>query len=430
MSRHRAVKNLDLADELDDGAFDGNDDYYEDMTSEQQGPSIIPAPPAWNLHAQLNPLRHAAQMAHAFSQVQAVLGTDSPISDKQIRDALWDSYFDVDGSIAHLLDEQHKKEVRKQKEQGEAPSLQSPPSPPPPAEGDLVENSGADTDMHEGPALTARDGTDALPPTAELASLSLRTPSSSSASADGQGGSPAPAPKNKLAAKMAANKAKRSLAVPPPAPAAVGAGAADGVNPQPAAESAAAAQQQQQPEKKLSKLQQKMLAAKAAKATAAAANAGAGAGAVPVPAKPGATDVSSPSAADQPPTASSEEETPDALPTMVLDGLPPRTSAAAATATAPDLALSASPSAFASALAPAAVVVTAVPALSTMLAPLATPVLFGPSPDDKVLEARKGTALAGAGAGTGSRTNGTGTGSGAGGPRRPIGVAVPGAGRR
>lgn len=42
-------------------------------------------------------------MAAAFSQVQAVLGTDSPISDRQIRDALWDSYFDVDGSIAHLL---------------------------------------------------------------------------------------------------------------------------------------------------------------------------------------------------------------------------------------------------------------------------------------------------------------------------------------
>lgn len=42
-------------------------------------------------------------MAEAFAQVQAVLGADSPISDAQIRDALWDSYFDVDGTIAHLL---------------------------------------------------------------------------------------------------------------------------------------------------------------------------------------------------------------------------------------------------------------------------------------------------------------------------------------
>ena len=61
----------------------------------------VPAPRGPALATE--PLRHVAQMAHAFSQVQAVLGTDSPISDKQIRDALWDSYFDVDGSIAHLL---------------------------------------------------------------------------------------------------------------------------------------------------------------------------------------------------------------------------------------------------------------------------------------------------------------------------------------
>lgn len=42
-------------------------------------------------------------MAQAFAQVQSVLGTDSPIPDRSIRDALWDSYFDVDGTIAHLL---------------------------------------------------------------------------------------------------------------------------------------------------------------------------------------------------------------------------------------------------------------------------------------------------------------------------------------
>lgn len=42
-------------------------------------------------------------MAQAFSAVQAVLGTDSGISDKSIRDALWDSYFDADGTIAYLL---------------------------------------------------------------------------------------------------------------------------------------------------------------------------------------------------------------------------------------------------------------------------------------------------------------------------------------
>lgn len=42
-------------------------------------------------------------MAQAFSAVQAVLGTETGISDKAIRDALWDSYFDVDGTVAYLL---------------------------------------------------------------------------------------------------------------------------------------------------------------------------------------------------------------------------------------------------------------------------------------------------------------------------------------
>jgi len=42
-------------------------------------------------------------MADAFAQVQGVLGTDTAIPDSTIRDALWDSYFDVEGTIAHLL---------------------------------------------------------------------------------------------------------------------------------------------------------------------------------------------------------------------------------------------------------------------------------------------------------------------------------------
>ncbi|GEM07938.1 elongation factor 1 alpha-like protein [Rhodotorula toruloides] len=191
MSRHRAVKNLDLDDELDDGACDEGGDYYEDMTSEQQ-----------------------AQMAQALSAVQAVLGTDSNIPDKSIRDALWDSYFDVEGTIAYLLDEQHKKEARRKKEEGSA-------TPPP---------------LY-------------VPPTPSLASLSLdksSEPALLSSSAQ-------PAPKNKLAAITAANRAAKatapafsstpSLAPPAPAP---------------------TVQAAPPPEKKLSKLQQKMLSSRAA----------------------------------------------------------------------------------------------------------------------------------------------------------------------
>ncbi|BGP25369.1 hypothetical protein JCM10295v2_004293 [Rhodotorula toruloides] len=224
MSRHRAVKNLDLDDELDDGACDEGGDYYEDMTSEQQ-----------------------AQMAQALSAVQAVLGTDSNIPDKSIRDALWDSYFDVEGTIAYLLgalcdrksekrivderiaDEQHKKEARRKKEEGSAT--------PPPLFGMFMDLCAA-----------VPDPTD-VPPTPSLASLSLdksSEPALLSSSAQ-------PAPKNKLAAITAANRAAKatapafsstpSLAPPAPAP---------------------TVQAAPPPEKKLSKLQQKMLSSRAA----------------------------------------------------------------------------------------------------------------------------------------------------------------------
>ncbi|GAA5863186.1 hypothetical protein JCM3774_000803 [Rhodotorula dairenensis] len=425
MSRHRAVKNLDLADELDDGAFDANDSYYEDMTSEQQ-----------------------AQMTEAFAQVQAVLGTDSPISDNQIRDALWDSYFDVDGTIAHLLDEQHKKEVRKQKEQGEATEDLSRPRSGSAHGGEG--GRGGDNDTW------ARDA--ATPPTAALASLSLRgtQPSSSSAAATGAAGTPAP--KNKLAAKMAANKAARAATATAadrgqqeggsrsdPA----GAGSASAT-----AESTSAAATPMPPqEKKLSKLQQKMLAAKAAKAAAGSNTAHA------------ADPASSPGISASAPAQGTAEArlrgvarpesepepvvVPDAFP-IVLDGLPASASSHPAPAGTDHLVLSAAPSAFAAALAPsrplkssswssssssvadsfsatkpvlpsseAARIASLAPALS-----IPRPALVGPSPDDKVLEARKGTALAGR-TGRGART-GTGTGTGA---RRPVGVAVPGARR-
>jgi elongation factor 1 alpha-like protein len=42
-------------------------------------------------------------MESGLSAVHAVLGFSTPISDRDIRDALWNSYFDVDGSIAFLL---------------------------------------------------------------------------------------------------------------------------------------------------------------------------------------------------------------------------------------------------------------------------------------------------------------------------------------
>lgn len=42
-------------------------------------------------------------MVSGVSAVQGVLGPGTPITDREIRDALWDSYFDVDGTVSFLL---------------------------------------------------------------------------------------------------------------------------------------------------------------------------------------------------------------------------------------------------------------------------------------------------------------------------------------
>ncbi|BGP24966.1 hypothetical protein JCM10295v2_003886 [Rhodotorula toruloides] len=315
MSRHRAVKNLDLDDELDDGAFDEGGDYYEDMTSEQQ-----------------------AQMAQALSAVQAVLGTDSNIPDKSIRDALWDSYFDVEGTIAYLLDEQHKKEARRKKEEGTATS--------PPLFGMFMDLRAA-----------VPDPTD-VPPTASLASLSLDKSSEPALLPS----SAQPAPKNKLAAMTAANRAAKatapafsstpSLAPPAPAP---------------------TVQAAPPPEKKLSKLQQKMLSSRAAKAAPPA----------PSPAPSAPEPAPAPVAAPAPESSASAEG-------------PMSIHSPAFSSTS----LVAGPSSFANALTPshraflepvAHRIASTVP-LSVAVEP-SLAARFGPSPDDKVLEARKGTAL-------------------------------------
>ncbi|BGP48462.1 hypothetical protein JCM10450v2_004338 [Rhodotorula kratochvilovae] len=295
-----ALKNLDLADELDDN-YDDAEDYLEDMTSEQQ-----------------------AQMASAFSAVQAVLGTDSPIEDRAIRDALWDSYFDVNGTIAHLLDEQHKKEARRKKEEA------------------------------------ALDSTTA-PPTASLASLSLNPPVPPAPAATNAPPVAAPAPKNKLAAKMAANRAaKAAAAIPPPAPPPVPSPAASTPAPAPA------------PEKKLSKLQQKMLSARAARTPPSAAS--------PTP----------PPAAPAPPAHN--EPQPMALDTPPLSA-PPLFAAPAALAAAPSPFAAALTPALVGGAAPRARDIAASASVAGGVAP-AQVAAFGPSPDDRVLTARAGTALA------------------------------------
>lgn len=49
-------------------------------------------------------------MATGLAQVRSVLGDEdeSGIGDKQIKDALWESFFDVEGTIAWLLGMQNR----------------------------------------------------------------------------------------------------------------------------------------------------------------------------------------------------------------------------------------------------------------------------------------------------------------------------------
>lgn len=44
-----------------------------------------------------------AQMESGVESVQAMLGPDSPITETQIRDALWNFYFDIEESVTFLL---------------------------------------------------------------------------------------------------------------------------------------------------------------------------------------------------------------------------------------------------------------------------------------------------------------------------------------
>ncbi|KAG0330240.1 HBS1-like protein [Dissophora globulifera] len=86
MSRHRNVRNLDLDDVLDDG-YD-EEDYVEEqpMTEDEQ-----------------------AQMADATEEVKAMLG-GGKVSIKEIQDALWYYYFDVNQAAVYLIDEMAKKQ--------------------------------------------------------------------------------------------------------------------------------------------------------------------------------------------------------------------------------------------------------------------------------------------------------------------------------
>lgn len=81
MSRHRYVRNINIHDELDED-FDHEDDPFEGITPDQQ-----------------------AQLDSATEKVLSILGSDSLVTEPEIRRQLWDSYFDVDATASWALGE-------------------------------------------------------------------------------------------------------------------------------------------------------------------------------------------------------------------------------------------------------------------------------------------------------------------------------------
>ncbi|EFI27668.1 hypothetical protein CC1G_14593 [Coprinopsis cinerea okayama7 len=105
MSRHRDVRNLDISAELDDDALsDGGDEIGDPQ--------------------------HQAQLDDSYEQVRRTLGDEvvAEVSERNIRAVLWDSYFDVDQTIAWCLDEYERKRVAKERKDGDYYQTNADPS--------------------------------------------------------------------------------------------------------------------------------------------------------------------------------------------------------------------------------------------------------------------------------------------------------------
>ncbi|KDQ29039.1 hypothetical protein PLEOSDRAFT_1075871 [Pleurotus ostreatus PC15] len=86
MSRHRDIRNINIENELDDEAIDDGGEY--DMTPEQE-----------------------AQMNDALEQVRNIVGDeyDCGISDKDLKMALWDRFFDVHQGVNWVFEEKDRR---------------------------------------------------------------------------------------------------------------------------------------------------------------------------------------------------------------------------------------------------------------------------------------------------------------------------------
>ncbi|KAJ1950148.1 hypothetical protein EC988_004494 [Linderina pennispora] len=75
MSRHRAVRNLDLDDELYDDFGESTYDELQDISEEDE-----------------------ARLLEGVEAVKGVIGRSTGISDQEIKETLYYYYFDIDAS--------------------------------------------------------------------------------------------------------------------------------------------------------------------------------------------------------------------------------------------------------------------------------------------------------------------------------------------
>ncbi|KAF3932357.1 hypothetical protein ABW20_dc0108770 [Dactylellina cionopaga] len=117
MSRHKIIRTMNLADELDD--YDGEDDGYEDEEEGIECPQQIKVPRRYTPRAATavsNGDGIIAKMADGLRRVREVIGDDVPaLTDDKIQETLWYYYFDIERSITYLLNQVGASEKKKQK---------------------------------------------------------------------------------------------------------------------------------------------------------------------------------------------------------------------------------------------------------------------------------------------------------------------------
>ncbi|THH01862.1 hypothetical protein EW026_g910 [Hermanssonia centrifuga] len=90
MSRHRLIRNMNIEDEMDDEAMDDGEDLSpEDLE----------------------------QLTQGLEQIRATVGSEaeSGMTDKDIKDALYHYYFDIQQSLNWLLEEQARKHAAQER---------------------------------------------------------------------------------------------------------------------------------------------------------------------------------------------------------------------------------------------------------------------------------------------------------------------------